>query len=143
MIQGKKYDPKKTDTWSAGITLFTMLTGNLPFKDKDLSHLYKKIVNESFKAPIYLSLEAFDLINRLLIKDPNKRLDFKSIKEHPWMQKFKPNTNFNKKSKKVNFFLIFKIDEKLFNNLLDRWTIDKKLLKFYVEKEYKNPITTL
>lgn len=40
MVCGLDYDPEKSDVWSIGITFFYMLSGYLPFIDKDLKTLY-------------------------------------------------------------------------------------------------------
>jgi 5'-AMP-activated protein kinase catalytic alpha subunit len=56
MIEGKsRYDPLLIDIWSAGIVLFAMLSGYLPFCDPDTSKLYKKILSGSFKSPSWIS----------------------------------------------------------------------------------------
>jgi serine/threonine protein kinase len=31
MMSGKSYDPQKTEIWALGVTLYAMLSGNLPF----------------------------------------------------------------------------------------------------------------
>lgn len=63
MIEGKhRYDPILIDIWSAGIVLFAMITGYLPFCDPDTSKLYKKILAGSFKFPSWVSEDAKDLI---------------------------------------------------------------------------------
>jgi serine/threonine protein kinase len=31
MMNGKHYDPEKSEVWALGVTLYAMLSGNLPF----------------------------------------------------------------------------------------------------------------
>lgn len=46
MIEGKvPYEPLMVDIWSAGVILFAMVCGFLPFEDKDTPKLYRKILN--------------------------------------------------------------------------------------------------
>lgn len=40
MIRGLKYQGLPTDIWSAGIILFAMVCGYLPFEDQDTPTLY-------------------------------------------------------------------------------------------------------
>ena len=58
MIKVKKYNPVKVDIWAAGVILFTMLAGYLPFDDNDTQKLYRKIMKAEFKLPTFLSLNA-------------------------------------------------------------------------------------
>lgn len=104
MIKGEDYDPIKTDIWSAGVTLFTMLVGDLPFRDKKLRNLYDLIVNKEFTTPSYLSKECSNLLQKLLRKNPNSRIGFQEIFKHPWMQKFKPNIQSFEEKEIVKFF---------------------------------------
>ena len=90
MILGQDYDPERTDLWSAGITLFNMLTGKLPFLDKNIKALYKKIVEGHIEYPSLLSKEVTQLLQSILKSNPKSRPSFKEVFEHPWMQKFKP-----------------------------------------------------
>ena len=90
MITGMEYDPEKTDLWSAGITLFNMLTGQLPFLDRNIKALYKKIVDGHVDYPSYLSKEAIEMLQCILKTNPKQRFNFKQTFSHPWMQKHKP-----------------------------------------------------
>ena len=51
-----------------------MLTGIPPFYCKDRDILFDTIINEEPEYPEYLSNEVIDLIQKLLIKNPDKRL---------------------------------------------------------------------
>ena len=85
MVSGKAYDGFKVDIWSCGIVLFAMLCGYLPFDDKnDDKIIFKKIVECEVKYPFFLSDISKDIINKLLIKDPNKRINMRKIKIHPF-----------------------------------------------------------
>ena len=84
MLSGKPYQGLKTDIWSGGIVLYSMLVGSLPFDDQELCILYEQIKKGKFYLPSTLSLEAIDLLKRILQVDPNKRIRIEEIKKHPW-----------------------------------------------------------
>lgn len=88
MIEGKhKYDPLMIDIWSAGITLFALICGYLPFCDPEISKLYKKILSGAFKFPSWISEDAQDLLSLMLKTNPSKRATLNEIKEHRWFHK--------------------------------------------------------
>ncbi|KAI3388264.1 hypothetical protein SNEBB_000704 [Seison nebaliae] len=85
LISGKEYNGSSIDMWSAGVLLYTVLCGYLPFDHENASRIYHKILNEDFDRPAHLSPNAIDLINRLLEKDPSKRLKMNEVIIHPFM----------------------------------------------------------
>lgn len=89
MIAGKKYESPKVDIWSAGVILFTMICGFLPFEDDDTSKLYDKILKGKYTIPSHVSADAKDFLDRLLNVDPEKRLSFEEIKVHRWFNLYK------------------------------------------------------
>jgi serine/threonine protein kinase len=88
MIAGKQYKGTSTDLWSAGIVLYFMLVGYLPFEDSNTSSLYKKILNanETIEEliPDFLSLECKNFLIKLLNTSPRSRFRLKEIKNHEW-----------------------------------------------------------
>jgi len=73
MIEGKRYIGTRVDIWSAGVILFAMICGFLPFEDPNTSNLYKKILSADYHIPSFVSESAKDLLNSILNTDPEKR----------------------------------------------------------------------
>ena len=86
MLSGKAYRGTTTDLWSAGIVLYSMLVGALPFDDQELHKLYEQIKVGKFYIPSTLSLEAIDLLKKILEVNPKKRINIEGVKNHPWFK---------------------------------------------------------
>ena len=84
MIAGKAYKGLKVDIWSAGVILFAMICGYLPFEDPNTGELYKKILACEYKLPKFISAEVKDLIKSILNVDPETRASIADIRKHPW-----------------------------------------------------------
>ena len=84
MVAGKKYNGFKIDIWSSGIILYAMLCGYLPFEDKDNDLLFEKILECKLVFPKYISKKAKDLMQKILVTDPDKRITISEIKQHPF-----------------------------------------------------------
>ena len=89
MVGGKKYNGFKIDIWSSGIILYAMLCGYLPFEDKDNDVLFEKILECKLIFPKYISNIAKDLMEKILVTDPDIRINISEIKKHPFYLKGK------------------------------------------------------
>ncbi|KAG0486746.1 hypothetical protein HPP92_008841 [Vanilla planifolia] len=86
VISGKLYAGPEVDVWSCGVILYALLCGALPFDDENIPNLFKKIKGGLYTLPSHLSPLARDLIPRMLVVDPMKRMTIREIREHPWFQ---------------------------------------------------------
>lgn len=92
VVQGLKYG-KAVDWWSFGALGYDLMVGNPPFRGANSAIIQHSIVKQKVTMPYFLSLEAKDLLARLLRKDPAKRLgsnmpkDLDTIKNHRFFRK--------------------------------------------------------
>lgn len=88
MLRGDAYDTA-LDFWTFGIFLYEMLSGQTPFYSSDNSEIYKRIEKSSVSYPRNLSSDVRSLINKLLVREPRKRLGASKggisvLKNHRW-----------------------------------------------------------
>lgn len=76
---------KAVDWWSYGSLIFEMLTGLPPFYDEDVQKMYSFKMTSELEIPDDVVPDAADLIRKLLVRNPDNRLqDPSEIKKHPW-----------------------------------------------------------
>ena len=102
MVSGNDYNGFNIDIWATGIILFAMTCGYLPFEDPDNDKLFEQILKAHLDFPSHLSELCRDLIRKILVTDPKKRITINQIKEHSFylMGKEAYNKIFNKNKSK-------------------------------------------
>ncbi|KAE9619718.1 hypothetical protein Lal_00038116 [Lupinus albus] len=88
MVENKAHD-YTVDNWTLGILCYEFLYGVPPFEAESQLDTFRRIikVDLSFPSTPSISLDAKNLISRLLVKDSSRRLPLQKIVEHPWILK--------------------------------------------------------
>ncbi|KAH8889546.1 serine/threonine-protein kinase [Thozetella sp. PMI_491] len=81
-----KWYTEKVDLWSLGVLTYEFLVGEAPFEDSP-TMTQKRIARADMTIPSFVSPEARDLIKKLLVLDPEKRLPLEDVQTHPWILK--------------------------------------------------------
>ncbi|NWI35349.1 KCC4 kinase, partial [Picathartes gymnocephalus] len=89
ILHGCPYGPE-VDMWSVGVITYILLCGFEPFFDpRGDQYMYSRILtcDYEFVSPWWdeVSLNAKDLVRKLIVLDPRKRLTVQQALEHPWV----------------------------------------------------------
>ncbi|KAI7889257.1 kinase-like domain-containing protein, partial [Mucor mucedo] len=87
LLHGRVYTGPEVDVWSFGVVLYVLVCGQVPFDDPTVYGLHKKVKQGLLEFPSHLTSGVKDLIQRMLITDPQKRATMSQLMSHPWMTK--------------------------------------------------------
>ncbi|XP_047983025.1 calcium-dependent protein kinase 20-like [Salvia hispanica] len=86
----KKHYSQECDVWSAGVIIYILLCGVPPFWDESEQGIFEQVlkgeldfVSEPWPS---ISESAKDLVRKMLVQDPKKRLTAHQVLCHPWVQ---------------------------------------------------------
>ncbi|KAM5575607.1 serine/threonine-protein kinase SAPK2-like [Rosa sericea] len=96
VLSEKQYDGAIADVWSCGVSLYVMIVGAYPFEDpKDPMNFRKTILRTltvcySIPDNVRVSVECRDLLAKIFVANPEKRITISEIKNHCWFLKNLP-----------------------------------------------------
>eukprot|EP00826_Nyctotherus_ovalis_P026843 TRINITY_DN2093_c0_g1_i1.p1 TRINITY_DN2093_c0_g1~~TRINITY_DN2093_c0_g1_i1.p1 ORF type:complete len:720 (-),score=227.83 TRINITY_DN2093_c0_g1_i1:141-2300(-) len=93
IVKGEGYQDFAADIWSAGVVLYSILYGTLPFKANNINDLNRLILRGKYKVKEDLSDNAKDLVKRMLKRNPGKRITIPEILGHKWMSSTSDKTD--------------------------------------------------
>lgn len=84
ILEGKHGHSYEVDIWSFGVIAYTLLIGKPPFETSDVKSTYRRIKMNAYQFPetVFISQAAKQLIQKLLVTDPSKRLTLDEIQAH-------------------------------------------------------------
>lgn len=89
ILMRQPYD-QQSDMWSVGCIVFLLLSGNLPFMGRSQKELFRKIVSGKYEFDeddwCDVSVEAKDMVIKLLVLDPDQRMSSTDALKHKWMK---------------------------------------------------------
>ena len=135
MLSGKGID-YRCDIYGIGLLMYEIVTGQPAFKAKNIQNLYELIKSNSidFKAP-GISGDFKDLIEKILVKNPEERISLEEMKKHGYFREF----DFNKVLKKGYGPIISQKKEKKEESQRDKLSKEeaekRELMKFKLQQQ--------
>ena len=90
---------KASDIWSIGVIMYIMVTGKQPFWGKNKDEVLNKVKNGRYdmKSLYYskCSNSVKDLIKKMLVTEPEKRMTIEACLEHSWFKQFENDKYIN------------------------------------------------
>ena len=91
LLRASPYRGPEIDIWSLGVVIYVMVTGSVPFDDKSMPGLHEKIKRGHVTYPTHVSPSCRDLLSRIFVINPTKRIILADVLRHEWM-----NQGYNK-----------------------------------------------
>ncbi|KAG5043980.1 hypothetical protein AAZX31_03G184200 [Glycine max] len=85
----RHYGPE-ADVWSAGVIIYILLCGTPPFWGESEQEIFEEVLHGDLdfsSDPWFdISESAKDLVRKMLVRDPRKRITTHEVLRHPWIQ---------------------------------------------------------
>jgi calcium-dependent protein kinase len=95
-ILGKSGYNESCDLWSMGVIIFVLLSGSPPFYGDNDREVLKSVQKGKYffnpSAWSAISMDAMDLIQHLLVLEPEKRFSAEKALAHTWIERLAPNS---------------------------------------------------
>lgn len=85
VLRADAYRGPAVDVWSLGAVIYSMVVGETPFMDVSPYVTQERIKIADVDYPGYLSDNCRDLLRRIFVTDPKRRIILADIIRHPWL----------------------------------------------------------
>jgi len=143
MLNGEKYRAPPVDIWSCGVVLYAMICGYLPFEDDDNDALYDKICKGKFVIPNHVSEKGRDLLNKILVTDPKKRLTINQIKSHPWFSTYNDKGKLMVREGLLLSKYVVPIDEEVVSSMSTKYNLSDEKIRISILTNKHDDIATI
>ena len=96
----KKHYDEKCDIWSCGVIMYILLSGRPPFAGDNDKEIMDKVAIGKYDLETSpfdkLSKSGKDLIRKLLVMEPSKRISAQEALAHPWFKENKSRDLYNR-----------------------------------------------
>jgi serine/threonine protein kinase len=86
LCENKSFSGQMADIWAIGATVYMLKFGHPPFIAKNIVNLYYKICNDPLSFPVQIDPGLRNLLEGMLEKNPDKRMNLAQISAHPWFR---------------------------------------------------------
>ena len=90
------------DIWALGVLLYELVYKKPPFGGRTPHQVLTKMQTEGPQFDNKIDPEIKDLITKILVLDPNRRIKLKEIKNHPYFKRFDNSLSTMASSKNLN-----------------------------------------
>jgi serine/threonine protein kinase len=112
ILKGAGYEGFESDIWSAGIVLYAILYGTVPFKAGNMHELHKLILTGKYTLKEDISEDARNLLKAMLEINPKKRITIQEIYNHQWLKNIDENIPMFGESEKQSILREFAYQKK-------------------------------
>ena len=89
-------DPRKSDVYSLGVTLYILLTMCYPY------NINKEIGKRRISLDENVYRECKNLLRKMLRSNPKKRISLKEVMKHPWLSNIKKESKLQTAQSTLN-----------------------------------------
>lgn len=85
ILSHREFSGPPADIWAAGVVLYTMVSGVLPFKGNTDRELYQRVQRGQYALPSHVSPQCKSVMMSIFTLDPDKRPTANQLLSNPWV----------------------------------------------------------